>query len=38
MKNRQMLVILGVVFVLVVLYFGASWLMDQVPGHIRPPH
>ncbi len=42
MKNKKMiLVIIGVVIVLVGLYFGASWLIDQVgqiPGHVRRQH
>jgi preprotein translocase subunit SecE len=38
MTNKQVLVILGVVIVLAALYFGAGWLIAQIPGHIRPPH
>lgn len=44
MKNKKAtIVIIIVVIVLVCLYFGASWLIDQMqsgqmPGHFRPPH
>ncbi|MFZ5643223.1 MAG: hypothetical protein ACOY46_06510 [Bacillota bacterium] len=42
-KKKMILVIIGVVIVIVGLYFGASWLIDQmqagqIPGHVRPPH
>lgn len=44
MKNKKLiLVIIAIVIVLVGLYFGVSWLIDQIhagqiPGHVRPQH
>lgn len=46
-NKKRILLIIGVVIavliVVVFLYFGVSWVVDQmhagrIPGHVRPPH
>lgn len=39
MKNKKIiLVIVGIVITLVSLYFGVSWLIDQIPSHVPMRH
>lgn len=36
--QKVILVIVVVVITVAVLYFGASWLIDQLPGHVPRTH